>query len=228
MTGPPAETVIIDYGMGNLRSVEKALAAVGGRPVISGDPERVRRAERLILPGVGAFGDAMANLRRAGLDQALGEAVDRGVPLLGLCLGLQLLFSESEEFGRHPGLGLVAGRVRRFDDAGLRVPHVGWNQVEGLRPDPLVAGIGEGTYFYFVHSYYVEPEAPGAVLASTEYGRRFCAIARRGNVWGAQFHPEKSQAAGRRLLRNFLAIGAAEAAAPGVAARPVAAPAPCP
>jgi glutamine amidotransferase len=201
------ETVIVDYGMGNLRSVEKAVEAVGGRPLISGDPAVVRQAERLILPGVGAFGDAMENLRRQQMEDAIREAVNSGKPLLGLCLGLQLLFSESEEFGRHRGLNLIPGKVRKFQDPGLRVPHVGWNQIEGNQPDPLLQGIPENSYFYFVHSYYVEPDRPEDVLRWTSYGHRFCSIACRGKVWGAQFHPEKSQDAGKKLLRNFLEIG---------------------
>jgi imidazole glycerol-phosphate synthase subunit HisH len=198
------KTVIVDFGMGNLRSVEKAVAAVGGRPLISGDPDVVRGAERLILPGVGAFGDAMENLRRQRLDDAIRDAVNRGKPLLGLCLGLQLLFTESEEFGRHEGLNLIPGKVLKFQDPGLRVPHVGWNQIEGTLPDPLLQGIPEGSYFYFVHSYYVEPDSPDNVLRWTSYGRRFCSIACSGKVWGAQFHPEKSQETGRKMLRNFL------------------------
>lgn len=198
--------VIIDYGMGNLRSVEKALAAVGAQSQVSGDPEVVRGAERLILPGVGAFGDAMVNLRAAGLDRAIVDAVGAGKPLLGLCLGLQLLFSESEEFGSHRGLNLIPGKVLRFQFKHLHVPHVGWNQVEEIRPDPLLKGIGEGSYFYFVHSYFVSPEDDADVLCRTDYGGRFCSVARRRNVWGAQFHPEKSQAAGRKLLRNFFSI----------------------
>lgn len=200
-------TVIVDYGMGNLRSVEKALAAVGDSAITSGDPDIVHKAQRLILPGVGAFGDAMSNLKNRGLEEAVMEVVDSGKPLLGLCLGLQLLFEESEEFGRHRGLGIIPGVVRRFTEPGLHVPHVGWNQVEEVRPDPLLEGVPEGAYFYFVHSYYVEPEDPNDRLAQTEYGHRFCSIARRGNVWGAQFHPEKSQAMGKRLLSNFLRIG---------------------
>jgi imidazole glycerol-phosphate synthase subunit HisH len=197
---------IIDYGMGNLRSVEKAVAAIGGRPEISEDPDVVRKSQGLILPGVGAFGDGMAVLRRNGLDKAIYEAVRAGTPLLGLCLGLQMLFDESEEFGKHTGLGLIPGKVLRFQGLGLRVPHVGWNQVESLKTDPLLENILEGSYFYFVHSYYVDPENSEDALTWTEYGRRFCSIARRGNVWGAQFHPEKSQEAGKRLLRNFLKI----------------------
>ena len=200
-------TVVVDYGMGNLRSVEKAVDAVGGRALLSGDPAVVRSAPRLILPGVGAFGDAMENLRRSGLDEAVLEAVARGVPLLGLCLGLQLLFSRSEEFGTHRGLDIISGKVCRFREPGLHVPHVGWNQVSGLRDDPLLEGIPEGAYFYFVHSYFVEPEDAAHALAWTEYGGRFCSIARCGSVWGAQFHPEKSQERGKRLLINFCRIG---------------------
>ena len=206
MAATASDTVIIDYGMGNLRSVEKAVAAAGGSPSLSADPDGVRRARRLILPGVGAFGDAMENLRRTGLDAAVREAVDRGTPLLGLCLGLELLFGESEEFGRHAGLDLIPGQVRRFEGADLEVPHVGWNQVDPAREDPLLGGIAPGEYFYFVHSYYVAPQSEDAVVATTDYGGRFCSIARRDNVWGAQFHPEKSQAAGKRLLRNFLSL----------------------
>jgi len=192
--------------MGNLRSVEKALESVGGRPVISENPDVVRKAGRLILPGVGAFGDAMENLRRGGMDAAVRDAVAQGTPLLGLCLGLQLLFTESEEFGKHEGLNLIPGKVLKFQAPGLRVPHVGWNQIEGARPDALLQGIPEGSYFYFVHSYYVEPEKPEYALRWTEYGHRFCSIACRGKVWGAQFHPEKSQDAGKKLLKNFLQI----------------------
>ena len=206
--GDASSIVIIDYGMGNLRSVEKALEAVGGRPVITGNPGAIRKGERLVLPGVGAFGDAMKNLRRSGTDRAIQEAVEAGKPLLGLCLGLQLLFSESEEFGSHQGLNLIPGKVRRFSEPGLRVPHVGWNQIEGIRPDPLLEDVPEGSFFYFVHSFFVEPDNAGDVLRWTSYGRRFCSIACRGKVWGAQFHPEKSQDVGKRLLRNFLAIRA--------------------
>jgi glutamine amidotransferase len=200
------ETVIVDYGMGNLRSVEKAVEAVGGQPLISGDPDVVCRGKRLILPGVGAFGDAMENLRRQKLDAAIRESVRNQKPLLGLCLGLQLLFTESDEFGTHAGLNLISGKVRRFREPGLRVPHVGWNQIEGTHPNPLLEDIPEGAYFYFVHSYYVEPEDPENVLCWTSYGRRFCSIAWKDRVWGAQFHPEKSQDYGKRLLRNFLSL----------------------
>jgi glutamine amidotransferase len=202
-----SETIIIDYGMGNLRSVDKAVSAVGGHPRITGDPEAVRKAERLVLPGVGAFGDAMRNLRKNGMDGAIRDAAAAGVPLLGLCLGLQLLFTHSEEFGSHEGLNLIPGKVLRFSEPGLRVPHIGWNQIEGIRPNPLLEGISEGSYFYFVHSYYVDPDREENILSWTDYGHRFCSIACRDKVWGAQFHPEKSQDIGKKLLRNFLAIG---------------------
>ena len=197
---------IVDYGMGNLRSVERALTVAGAAAQISRDPKVVRNSRMLILPGVGAFGDAMENLKASGLDNAILAAVGDGVPMLGLCLGLQLLFMESEEFGRHKGLGLIPGMVRRLDAPGLRVPHVGWNQVEDCRPDSLMTRIPDGSYFYFLHSFYVEPEADADILCRTEYGLRFCSVARRGQVWGAQFHPEKSQEAGRQLLRNFLSV----------------------
>jgi glutamine amidotransferase len=192
--------------MGNLRSVEKAVEAVGGRPLISGDPDSIQHANRLILPGVGAFGDAMENLRRHKLDDAIRESVSAGTPLLGLCLGLQLLFTDSDEFGKHKGLNLIPGKVRRFEAPDLRVPHVGWNQIEGGQPNLLMTGIPDGSYFYFVHSYYVEPDNPEHVLRWTNYGCRFCSIAWKDHVWGAQFHPEKSQDSGKKLLRNFLSL----------------------
>jgi len=201
-----SKTIIIDYGMGNLRSVEKALASVGGEPLVSADPDAVRKAHRLILPGVGAFGDAMENLRRTGMDEAVREAAAAGTPLLGICLGLQLLFTHSEEFDSHDGLDLIPGNVTKFDVPGLWVPHIGWNQLEGIQPAPLLEGIPDGSYFYFVHSFYVSPVDEADALAWTDYGRRFCSVAGRGKVFGAQFHPEKSQDNGKRLLRNFLGI----------------------
>ena len=205
--GLSTKTVIIDYGMGNLRSVENALVSAGGEPLVSADPGVVREAERLILPGVGAFGDAMENLRRGGMDAAIRDATAAGTPLLGLCLGLQLLFTTSEEFGIHQGLNLIPGHVRKFEIPGFRVPHIGWNQLEDIRRSPLLEGIPDGSYFYFVHSFYVDPVEPADILCLTDYGRRFCSVAGRGKVFGAQFHPEKSQDNGKKLLRNFLAIG---------------------
>ena len=201
-----SKTIIIDYGMGNLRSVENALVAAGGNPLVSADPDVARKAGRLILPGVGAFGDAMENLRRGGMDIAIRDATAAGTPLLGLCLGLQLLFTSSEEFGNHEGLNLIPGSVRKFDIPGLLVPHIGWNQLEDMRPSPLLEGVQSGSYFYFVHSFYVDPVDPADVICRTDYGQRFCSIAGRGKVFGAQFHPEKSQDIGKKLLRNFLNI----------------------
>jgi imidazole glycerol-phosphate synthase subunit HisH len=201
-----SETIIIDYGMGNLRSVEKAVEAIGGRARITSDPDVVRSGPRLILPGVGAFGDAMANLRRHGMNEAVGEAARNGTPLLGLCLGLQLLFTRSEEFGSHRGLDLIPGNVRKFSIPGLRVPHIGWNQLEDVVSNPLMEGVPDGSYFYFVHSFYVEPDSEEDILSQTFYGIRFCSVACRDNVWGAQFHPEKSQDNGKKLLGNFLSI----------------------
>jgi imidazole glycerol-phosphate synthase subunit HisH len=194
--------VIVDYGVGNLRSVQKALERVGAEAVVSGDPGALEAARGVVLPGVGAFGDGMAQLRARGLVEPVLRHVEAGKPLLGICLGMQLLFEDSEEMGRHAGLDLLPGRVVRFPEGDLKVPHIGWNQLE-VREDPLTAGIAGGSYAYFVHSYYVAPAEAEDVLATTEYGIQFAAVVGRGRVWGAQFHPEKSQEVGLRLLQNF-------------------------
>jgi imidazole glycerol-phosphate synthase subunit HisH len=194
--------VIVDYGVGNLRSVQKALERVGAEAVVSGDPGALEAARGVVLPGVGAFGDGMAQLRARGLVEPVLRHVEVGKPLLGICLGMQLLFEDSEEMGRHAGLDLLPGRVVRFPEGDLKVPHIGWNQLE-VREDPLTAGIAGGSYAYFVHSYYVAPAEAEDVLATTEYGIQFAAVVGRGRVWGAQFHPEKSQEVGLRLLQNF-------------------------
>ncbi|MBM3800722.1 MAG: imidazole glycerol phosphate synthase subunit HisH [Acidimicrobiia bacterium] len=193
---------IVDYAINNLRSVEKAFASMGFPVEVTDDPGRIRCAEKLVLPGVGAFADAMHNLKAKSLIAAIRESVLAGTPLLGLCLGLQLLFSESEEFGLTEGFGFIPGKVKRLPDR-LLVPHIGWNQLHLQRSDPLVEGITEGSFVYFVHSYYAEPEDRQDILATTDYEVEFLSIARRGNVWATQFHPEKSQAVGLRLLRNF-------------------------
>ena len=193
---------IVDYGVGNLRSVQKALERVGADAVVTADPGALDPARGVVLPGVGAFGDGMEQLQVRGLVEPLLRQVAAGKPLLGICLGMQLLFEESEEMGRYAGLALLPGRVVRFPEGHLKVPHIGWNQLQ-VRDDPLLAGIADGSYAYFVHSYYVAPAEVQDVLATTEYGIQFAAVVGRGRVWGAQFHPEKSQEVGLRLLQNF-------------------------
>lgn len=197
---------IIDYGVGNLRSVEKAFEAVGAQAIVTNDAGAIREAERIMLPGVGAFGECATRLRESGLDQLVLGAVEANKPVLGLCVGLQLMFDEGHEFGIHKGLGLMRGRVVRFPESGPHVPQIGWNQIEEVKPHPLLAGLDEGTYFYFVHSYRVEAEEAADVLAVTDYGIRYPSICARGLVAGVQFHPEKSQDAGLRLLANFAAM----------------------
>lgn len=193
---------IIDYGMGNLRSVQKGFEKVGVKAVVTGNPAEVEQADGVVLPGVGAFADAMANLRNAGMVGAIYHAIKVEKPFLGICLGHQLLFEASEEWGYNEGLGIFPGVVRRLPDS-LKVPHMGWNQIEIQRPDPLLEGIPEGTSFYFVHSYVVNPGQEELVLALTEYGVRFASIVARAKVYGIQFHPEKSSALGLKILENF-------------------------
>jgi glutamine amidotransferase len=203
------EIVVVDYGMGNLRSVSKALEAVGAPVVVSRDPARVRDARALVLPGVGAFGDCMANLGAYHLLDAVRDVALAGIPFLGICLGYQLLFEEGEEFGRHPGLGVLKGRVVRFPhdltDGGERakVPHMGWNRIRKVGTTPVLAEVPEGAYFYFVHSYYPVPEEADAVATVTDYGFPFASSVARGNLFACQFHPEKSQKVGLALLRGF-------------------------
>jgi imidazole glycerol-phosphate synthase subunit HisH len=197
---------IINYGVGNLRSVEKAFEAVGARAVVTGDAGVIREADRIALPGVGAFGECARRLRESGLDKLVMEAAEQNKPTLGLCVGLQLMFDEGHEFGTHKGLGLMRGRVVRFPESGPRVPQIGWNQIENLKPHPLIDGLAVGTYFYFVHSYRIEAEDARDVIAETEYGIRYPSICARDSICGVQFHPEKSQAAGLRLLANFAAL----------------------
>lgn len=193
---------IIDYGMGNLRSVQKALEQLGYEAVITTDRAVVARARGIILPGVGAFADAARRLAELGLDAEIRKAVAIGKPFLGICLGLQLLFEGSEENGWHAGLGIFKGWVRRLPP-GLKVPHMGWNQVQQAKPSALFAGIPDNTPFYFVHSYYVDPVEPDIVLARTDYGASFpCAVGRE-SIFGVQFHPEKSSRWGLKLLANF-------------------------
>ncbi|MBM4001828.1 MAG: imidazole glycerol phosphate synthase subunit HisH [Planctomycetes bacterium] len=195
---------IIDYQMGNLRSVQKALEHLGESAQFVSDRSGVLGADKLILPGVGAFADAIAELRRRDLIGPIREVIERGTPFLGICLGLQLLFDVSYEDGEHQGLGILRGDVRRFElSAPCKVPHMGWNQVRVLQPCPLLHGIEDGAFFYFVHSYYVTPVDPSVVALQTDYGHPFCSMIARGSLFGTQFHPEKSQRDGLRLLANF-------------------------
>jgi len=193
---------IIDYGVGNLRSVEKAFAATGCEAIVSGDESVLRRAERLVLPGEGAFAACMKALKERGFDGLVKERVSEGTPLLGVCVGMQLLFDESEEFGSTRGLGLLRGSVRRFT-GDLVVPHIGWNRIQQTRTHELFAGVEEGSFCYFVHSFYCEPVDESVVVGETEYGVRYASVVADGNVCGVQFHPEKSQDVGLRMLRNF-------------------------
>lgn len=207
----PRWIAVVDYGVGNLRNVYKALQAAGAPARVVTAPGEMAGAAGIVLPGVGAFGDAVANLRAAGFEEPLAAAAAAGLPLLGICVGMQMLFDASEEMGWHAGLGLIPGLVRRFpgdmrSPAGrpLKVPQIGWNQLHHDGSAPLLAGVAAGAYAYFVHSYYGAPEDPGDVVASTDYGLDYASVVRRGSVWGIQCHPEKSQAVGLRILGNFV------------------------
>jgi len=197
---------VVDVCSGNLRSVQRALAQVGGDVVVTRDPDVVHRADQIVVPGQGAFGVFMRGLRERGLGEALREAIASGRPYLGICLGLQILFDESEEQGPCPGLGVIAGRVVRLApaDPRLKVPHIGWNQLAFRRRDPLLAGIADGAHVYFVHSYHAVPSDPSLVTLEAEHGVRLTAAVRQNNVFACQFHPEKSQAVGLQILRNFV------------------------
>lgn len=219
MAGP--RLALVDYGMGNRRSVEKALEHVGARPLVSGDPEALQHADGLVVPGVGAFPLAMRRLRERGLDEAIAAHVSRGRPLLGICLGMQLLFERSEEIESTPGLGLIPGEVRRLQAGGLRVPHIGWNTVRIERESPLFAGLPRPECpFYHVHSYVAVPEDPEHTAATAEYGERFATAVGRNLVLGVQFHPEKSSRHGLRMLENFASLCGGRPARAGLAAAP--------
>ena len=194
---------IIDYGMGNLRSVSKAFERLGFAVNVTRDPRQIADASHVVLPGVGAFPDCMRNLEEMGLIDPVHRALSSGKPFLGICLGLQLLFTESEEFGLHKGLGWIRGRVVRFSGSGLKVPHMGWNTLEIRKATPMLQGLPTDAMVYFVHSYYVVPENPDLIATTTEYGHSFASSIATGNVFACQFHPEKSQAVGLLLLRNF-------------------------
>jgi glutamine amidotransferase len=195
---------IIDYGMGNLRSVSKAFEAVGHQAVVTRDARVIGNASHVVLPGVGAFGDCMANIEQYGLVEPIRTAIQSGKPFLGICLGLQVLFSESEEFGLHKGLDIIPGKVRRFAAGStLKVPHIGWNQVHLQRTCPLFDGVTDGAEWYFVHSYFVDPSDKHVVAATTTYGISFVSSVWKDNVVACQFHPEKSQVVGLQLIKNF-------------------------
>ncbi|HYO89933.1 MAG TPA: imidazole glycerol phosphate synthase subunit HisH [Candidatus Limnocylindrales bacterium] len=201
---------VIDYGAGNLRSVMHALTSLGVENVcVARTPGELKGAVKLILPGVGAFGAGMQQLRAQDLVSPIRDAVEAGIPTLGICVGMQFLFEGSTEMGVHEGLGLLKGHVTRFpDQPGLKVPHMGWNQLHAERESPLIAGIRSASYAYFVHSYYCAPADPADVLLSTDYGFPFAAAVQRDNLYGVQFHPEKSQQTGLRLLSNFVEMPA--------------------
>lgn len=198
---------IMDYDAGNIKSVEKALLSLGQEVVITGDKDEILKADKVILPGVGAFGDAMANLRRTGLDEVIHQVVAEGTPFLGICLGLQLLFERSDEAPGVEGLGVLKGEILRIpDQEGLKIPHMGWNSLHLENNGRLFAGIAEQSYVYFVHSYYLKAEEESIVKASTEYSTHIHASVESGNVFACQFHPEKSSDVGLRILKNFVEL----------------------
>lgn len=208
------KVLVVDYDMGNLNSVRRMLELCGAQVLISSDPAYLKDAERIVLPGVGAFTDAMRSLNEKGLSQEIGRAAKSGVPLLGICLGMQVLADSGNEGGECRGLGLIPGRVTRFEPAeGLRIPHMGWNEVWSAARDPILENIPDGSDFYFVHSYRFIPASRSHVLAETPYGERFASMVVSENVYGAQFHPEKSSKTGMRLLTNFLNLKISKAAA---------------
>lgn len=199
--------VIIDYGMGNLRSVQKGFERVGAKALVSRNVDDITLADKLVLPGVGAFPECMKNLTKFGLVEAVLDFLKSGKPFLGICLGLQLLFDESEEFGLNPGLKVIHGKVKAFDrNMGLKIPHMGWNQIIFEREIPIFRGIDSGSFFYFVHSFYVDPDNLSDVASLTEYGVTFASGIARENIFAVQFHPEKSQKNGLKILENFSRI----------------------
>jgi glutamine amidotransferase len=199
------EVILIDAGTGNLRSVQKALETVGANVVRTDDPNKVVDAELVVLPGVGAFGDFMSGLRARGLEPVIKDIVARGIPLLGICVGMQALFDVGEEMGEHKGLGLLQGKVVRFAESlSVKIPHTGWNQVQVRRDAPLFDQVNDGDYVYFNHSYYCQPWNSSDVIAATDYGVQYACAVQHENIFGVQFHPEKSQAVGLQILKNFL------------------------
>ena len=201
---------VIDYGTGNLRSVSKALESVGAKVAVTDKPEEIISADAIVLPGVGAFYRGMENLKERNLLPAVYKAIENNKPFLGICLGLQLLFTESEEHGASKGLGIIRGKVKKFSHS-LKIPHMGWNNIklkmenEKVKTD-ILKGIPDNSYFYFVHSYYAEPEDKNVIIATTNYGIDFACAVNKDNVWGVQFHPEKSSELGLKILKNFVEL----------------------
>lgn len=195
---------IIDYGMGNLRSVQKAFEKVGHKTLVTSDAGEVQQASKIVLPGVGAFGACMENLEKFGLIPTIHKVIEAKKPFLGICMGLQVLFDEGEEFGKHKGLGIIPGKVVRFTlPKKFKIPHMGWNRIHKRRRIPIMAEIDENAYFYFVHSYHVLPKDPGVIVTTTDYGKPFVSSIARDNLFACQFHPEKSQTAGLKILKAF-------------------------
>ena len=202
-----AQITLIDAGTGNLRSVHKALEKVGARVKVTTDPEEIASAKKLVLPGVGAFGDFMGGLRERNLEEAINSFVENGNPLLGICVGMQALFEIGEEYGRHQGFGFLSGKVIRFPPSrDLKIPHTGWNQIHKTNHSQLLERIGEGDYIYFNHAYFCELKDRDAVIAETEYGISFPCAVQKGSLFGVQFHPEKSQRVGLKILENFACL----------------------
>jgi glutamine amidotransferase len=195
---------VINYGLGNLHSVQKALAAVGGSPQVTADPQMILRAEKVVLPGVGAFADGMEGLNARGLSEVVKEVARNGTPLLGICLGMQLFFETSEELGDHQGLGLLNGSVKAFRSPGIKIPQIGWNQLIIREGSALLADLPPGSYVYFNHGFYCDAEDQSDVLAKTDYGIKYPSVVKKDNVFGVQFHPEKSQQVGLRILKIFV------------------------
>ena len=199
------EVILIDAGTGNLRSVQKALESIGANVLRTDNPNKVLTAKQVVLPGVGAFGDFMSGLRTRGLESVIKDVVSRGVPLLGICVGMQAFFEVGEEMGEHTGLGLLPGRVARFDESlSVKIPHTGWNQLIVKEDALLFDQVNDGAYVYFNHSFYCQPWNSSDVVAETDYGLRYACAVQRDNIFGVQFHPEKSQRVGLQILKNFL------------------------